>query len=74
MKKTYIKGIDLDTIKIGDKLWFKEDDSNMEIGVVSEVEGTKVWANWKSEGNENARVIEPFIDLNQTYLVGSCTK
>lgn len=73
MKKTYIKGIDLATIKIGDKLWFKEDSCNMEIGIVSKVEGTKVWANWKSEGNEDSRATEQFIDVSNDYDHTYCT-
>ena len=64
MHVIYEEGIDLDTIKIGDKLWFKDDGCITEIGIVSKVEGTKVWANWKSEGNEDSRAIEQFIDLN----------
>ena len=65
MQVVYEEGIDIkniDNIKIGDKIWFKEDGSDVEIGIVSKVEGTKVWANWKSEENEK------FIDLSQTYL------
>lgn len=73
MKKTYIEGIDLDTIKIGDKLWFKEDSCIMEIGIVSKVEGTKVWANWKSEGNEDSRAVAHFIDVSNDYSDTYCT-
>lgn len=57
MKKTYVKGIDINTIKIGDKIWFKEDGRGMEIGVVSRVEGTNVFAYW-------SKVTEQFIDSN----------
>lgn len=47
MKKTYIKGINLATIKSGDKVWCKQDErSETEEGVVTCIEGRMLWADY----------------------------
>lgn len=47
MKKTYIKGVDLTTIKPGDKIWCMQDEkSEIDEGVVTCVEDRMVWADY----------------------------
>ena len=47
MKKTYIKGINLTTIKSGDKVWCKQDErSETEEGVVTCIDGRMLWADY----------------------------
>lgn len=47
MKKIYIKGIDLATIKPGDKIWCMQDEkSEIDEGVVICVEDRMVWADY----------------------------
>lgn len=47
MKKTYIKGINLATIKSGDKVWCKQDErSETEEGVVTRIDGRMLWADY----------------------------
>lgn len=45
MKKTYIKGINLATIKLGDKVWYKQ-RSKTEEGVVTRIDGRMLWADY----------------------------
>lgn len=47
MKKIYIKGIDLATIKPGDKIWCKQyEECKIKEGVVTRIEDRMVWADY----------------------------
>ena len=72
MKNTYIKGIDINTINIGDKIWFAEPFHDREIGIVSRVEDTWVWAKW-GKSNSNRQQIEEFINVENNYDEIGCS-
>lgn len=71
MKKTYVKGINLTTIKPGDKVWYKQyEKSETDEGVVTRIEDRMVWANY-GDGIPKYIIVQDNAGVNPYFTYGT---